>query len=103
MGNSEQILHPLIKTQLIPELYVSFSGGVTGVLRVNVRTTLTALWLLLALRAQRTLHQDRALTSYPLHLHAPRLYAALGQALLGDDAADMVREDKGGLEDGEGL
>lgn len=65
-----------------------------GVLKVNVRTTLTA---------QRTLPQDQALTSYPLHLHAPRLDAALGQALLGNDAADVVREDKGGLEDGEGL
>lgn len=43
------------------------------------------------------------LTGYPLHLHAPGLDAALGQALLGDDAADVVREDEGGLEDGEGL
>lgn len=94
MGNSEQILHSLTKTQLTPEQCVPFSGGVTGVLKVNVRTTLTV---------QRTLHQDQALTSYPLHLHAPRLDAALGQALLGDDAADVVREDKGGLEDGEGL
>lgn len=74
-----------------------------GVLKVNVRTTLTALWLLLPPRAQRTLYQDQPLTSYPLHLHAPRLDAALGQALLGDDAADMVREDEGGLEDGEGF
>lgn len=44
-----------------------------------------------------------ALTSYSLHLHASRLDAALGQALLGDDAADVVREDEGGLQDGEGL
>lgn len=54
-------------------------------------------------KAQRTLRQDQPLTSYPLHLHAPRLNAALGQALLGNDAADVVREDEGGLEDGEGL
>lgn len=52
---------------------------------------------------ERTLCWGQPLTSDPLHLHAPRLDAALGQALLGDDAADVVREDEGGLEDGEGL
>lgn len=45
----------------------------------------------------------RSLTGYPLHLHTPGLDAALGQALLGDDAADMIREHEGGLQDGEGL
>lgn len=38
-----------------------------------------------------------------MHLHAACLDAALGQALLGNDAADVVREDEGGLKDGEGL
>lgn len=45
----------------------------------------------------------RSLTSYPLHLHAPGLDAALGQALLGNNAADMIREHEGGLQDREGL
>lgn len=45
----------------------------------------------------------RSLTSYPLHLRAPGLDAALGQALLGNNAADMIREHEGGLQDGEGL
>lgn len=40
---------------------------------------------------------------YPLHLHAPGLDAALGQALLGNNAADMIREHEGGLQDREGL
>lgn len=44
-----------------------------------------------------------SLTSYPLHLHTSGLDAALGQALFGDDAADMIREHEGGLQDGEGL
>lgn len=61
-----------------------------GVLKVNVRTTQLALWGRSTQRAQRTLRQDQPLTCYPLHLHAPRLDAALGQALLGDDAADVV-------------
>ena len=58
--------------------------------RFSVTITLTALWLLLSPRAQRTLHWDQTLTGYPLHLHAPCLNAALGQALLGNDAAYMV-------------
>lgn len=41
--------------------------------------------------------------SYPLHLHTSCLDAALGQALFGDDATDMIREHEGGLQDGEGL
>lgn len=45
----------------------------------------------------------RSLTGYPLHLHAPGLDAALGQALLGNNAADMIREHEGGLQDREGL
>lgn len=44
-----------------------------------------------------------ALTCYSLHLGAPCLDAALGQALLGDDAADVIREDERGLQDRERL
>lgn len=45
----------------------------------------------------------RSHTCDPLHLHAPGLDAALGQPLLGDDAADVVGEDEVGLQDGQGL
>lgn len=91
MGNSEQIFHSLTK-QLLNHVcpFLEELWGSQGQCENHTDT-------------QRTLHQDQALTSYPLHLHAPCLDAALGQALLGDDAADVVREDKGGLEDGEGL
>lgn len=43
------------------------------------------------------------LTCYSLHLGAPGLDAALGQALLGDDAANVIGKDERGLQDGEGL
>lgn len=74
-----------------------------GVLEVNVRNQANSPTAASVPGAQRTLGRGRPLTSYPLHLHAPGLDAALGQPLLGNDAADVVREDEGGLEDGEGL
>lgn len=74
-----------------------------GVLEVNVRNRANSPAAASVPGAQRTLGRGRPLTSYPLHLHTPGLDAALGQPLLGNNAADVVREDEGGLEDGEGL
>lgn len=42
-------------------------------------------------------------TCYPLHFGAPSLDAPFGQALLGNDAANVICKDKRGLQDGEGL
>lgn len=47
--------------------------------------------------------QGEGLTRYPLHLHPPGLDASFSQPLLGDDAADVVGEDEGGLQDGYGF
>lgn len=40
------------------------------------------------------------LTRYSLHLHPPGLDPSFSESLLGDNAADVVGEDEGGLQDG---
>lgn len=51
----------------------------------------------------REQQEDQASTCDSLHFHPPSLDPSLGQALLRNDATDVIRKNEGGLKDGEGF